>query len=67
MPGARFSVNLDERKGETVDHISYQLVFERNARILSSFSCTGAGYYVLFLPVVLFFSFENFLFQTIHT
>ena len=67
MLSVRVSVNLGKRKRETVDHISYQLVFERNARILSSFSCTEAGYHILFLLVVLFFSFEKNLFQIIHT
>ena len=49
MLSVRVSVNLGKRKRETVDHISYQLVFERNARILSSFSCTEAGFHVQFL------------------
>ena len=39
MPGARFSVSLDERRRAWMNHISHQLDFERNARITSFFSC----------------------------
>lgn len=52
VPGVRFSVNLDERRREWMNHISHQLVLERNARILSFFSCT----------TVFLFSFYQFFF-----
>ena len=42
----RFSVSLDEKRRERMNHIPHQLIFERNARILSSFSCTEAGFHV---------------------
>ena len=41
MPSVRFSVSLEERRREWGDQVSCQLVFERNVRILSFFSCTS--------------------------
>ena len=52
-PHVRFSVSLDESRRKREDLISWLLVFERNARVLLSFSCTEAGFHDQFLPIVL--------------
>ena len=53
VPHVRFSVSLDERRRKREDLISLPLVFEREARVLLSFSCTEAGFHDQFLPIVL--------------
>lgn len=47
VPGVRFSVNLDERRTERMNHVSHKLVLKRNARIL--FFC-----FFVFFPAQLF-------------
>ena len=37
VPGVRFSVNLDERRTERMNHIFHKLVLKRNTRLLFFF------------------------------
>ena len=37
VPGVRFSVNLDERRTERMNHICHKLVLKRNTRLLLFF------------------------------
>lgn len=53
VPGLKVLWSLDERRREGADLVSCQLVFQRNARIMFSFSCTEVILPARFLPVVL--------------